>query len=72
MVSTDLICDGTKFEACSFSHCEDMARKPENVQFGENVTYYCQVCHPITEEIFVQLLLFCTEIIGTRRVNSGF
>ena len=32
----------TEFEACSFSRCEDTARKHEYVQFGENVKNCCQ------------------------------
>ena len=37
LVSTDLLNNCTKFEACSFSNSEDTARKPKNVEFEENV-----------------------------------
>ena len=72
LISIDLINNCTKFDACNFSHCRDTARKPENVQFWENVKNCCQATPPAAEGIFVQLLLSGTKIIGTRHVNSGF
>ena len=46
LINTDLINNCTKLDVCSFSQCENTARKPVNVQFEENVKYCCQATPP--------------------------
>ena len=65
LVSTDMINNCTKFEACSFSHCEDMARQLENVQFGETVKNCCQATSPPLK-VFLYSCCFLVRKLSAR------